>query len=126
FDRKSDRVARGLQHDRRYRAEEYGLGEPTIAVVADVTRDLAAAHRVTDQDHVLEVELLDELREIVGEGVHVVAVPRLRGAAVTPAIVCDHAKAIQPEEEQLRVPRLAAEWPAVREPKGLTLDPILV
>jgi hypothetical protein len=25
---------------------------------------------VTDQDHVLEVELLDELREIVGVGVH--------------------------------------------------------
>ena len=46
-------------------------------MAGDVARDLAAAGRVTDMDRPLEIEHCRQLREIVGVGVHVVAVPRL-------------------------------------------------
>ena len=51
-----------------------------------------------------QVELLDELRQVVGVGVHVVAVPRLVGSPVPAAVVCDAAEAARCEEEHLRVP----------------------
>ena len=65
------------------------LWRRACAVAADVAGDLAAAGGVADVDGVLQVELFDELGEIVGIGVQVVAVPGLAGAAVTAAVVGD-------------------------------------
>jgi hypothetical protein len=50
-------------------------------------------------DSILQLELLDEFREIVGIGVEIVAVPRLARAAMAAAIMSDAAIAVGDEEE---------------------------
>ncbi len=62
-------------------------------VPADVAGQLPAAHRVRDQDHVPHPERVDQVVEVVGEGVEVVAVPGLGRAAVPAAVVRDGAVA---------------------------------
>jgi hypothetical protein len=98
----------------------------TRPVAAEVARDFAAAGGVADHDGVLEVEEVHEFVEIVGVVVHVVAIPRLAGAAVAAAVVGDDAITLLAEEEHLRVPGVGGEGPAVGESDGLSGAPILV
>jgi len=58
-------------------------------MAADVSRHFTAAGRVSDEDGIFEIELLDERRQVVGVGVHVVAVPWLARAAVSATVVRD-------------------------------------
>ena len=44
---------------------------------ADITRNFTAARRMTDVDRIFQIEFLDQLGEIVGISVHIVAVPWL-------------------------------------------------
>ena len=46
-------------------------------MTADVVRDRASAGRMADKDQVVQIELFDQLGEIVGIPIHVVAVPGL-------------------------------------------------
>jgi hypothetical protein len=69
--------------------DEHGLGHALGAVAADVARHFAAAGRVADQHGVLQVQRFDDGGEVVGVGVHVVAVPGLARAAVAAAVVRD-------------------------------------
>ena len=66
-----------LQHEGRHRADQHRLGDAFRAVAADIASDLAAAGGVANVDRVLQIERLDQLRQVVGVGVHVVAVPGL-------------------------------------------------
>jgi hypothetical protein len=68
-------------------------------VTADVASDLATASRVAGMDRVLQVELLDQLGEVVGIGVEVVALPGLARAAVAAAVMGDAAVAVRGQEE---------------------------
>jgi hypothetical protein len=81
---------------------------------------------VADHRDVLQIERLDQGREIVGVPVHVVAVRRLARAAVTAAIVRDAAEAVLHEEEHLRVPHVGVQRPAVREGDDRARAPVLV
>jgi len=63
-------------------------------VAAKVAGDLAAPGGVPDQDHLAQVELLDELGQVVGVGVQVMADPGLAGAAVAAAVVGDSPEAV--------------------------------
>ena len=126
LDRQAARVGGRLQHQRRHGADEHGLGHAGGAVAADVARDLAAAGRVADVHGVAEIERRDERREVVGVGVHLVAVPRLARAAVTAPVVRDAAVAVAREEHHLRVPGVGGERPAVAEDDGLAGAPVLV
>ena len=67
-----------------------GIG---IGVARVLVGDLAAAGRVPDERQVGQVERLEEAGEVVGVGVHLVAVPRLAGATVPPPVVRDGAVA---------------------------------
>src|SRR5439155_228597 len=96
------------------------------AVAADVVRDLAAAGRVADVDRVLQVEGLDERREVVGVRVHVVTAPRLARAAVAATVVRDAAVTARREEDHLVLPCVGRERPAVAEDDGLPRSPVLV
>jgi hypothetical protein len=49
---------------------------------------------MTDMDRVLEVERFDQLREVVGIGIHVVAAPGLARPAMAAAIMGDAAVAM--------------------------------
>ena len=59
---------------------------------------------MADVNRILKIEFLSQLREIVSIGVHVIAVPSLRGATVTSPVVCDDAITVLTEEQHLRVP----------------------
>src|SRR5882762_8433077 len=55
----------------------------------------------TDVDRPLKVELLDQLRQGVGVGVHVVAVPRLAGAAMPSTVMSDATVSVGSQEKHL-------------------------
>src|SRR5246127_919978 len=55
--RQAPRIGRRLNHERRHRADQYGLGNATFAVARDVTRDLAAPGGMSNMDGVLEIEV---------------------------------------------------------------------
>src|SRR6267142_2309915 len=74
----------------------------------------------------LQVEPLDQGRQVIGVGVHVVAVPGLARAAVTAAIVRDAAVAAGGQEEHLVLEGVRAQRPAVAEDDGLSRAPVLV
>ena len=54
--RQAARIGRGLQHQRRHRADQHGLGDPLRAVATDIAGDFAAPGGVSDMDGVLQVE----------------------------------------------------------------------
>src|ERR1700693_4646107 len=93
---------------------------------ADVARDLTTTRGLSDVGRLGQVELFAERRQVVGVGVHVIALETLGRPSVTPAIVRDRAIAVRREEEQLCVPRVGIEWPAVAEDDRLTRPPIFV
>jgi hypothetical protein len=78
-----------------------------------------------DTTRIFEAKCFDELREIIGIRVHVVAVPRLAGSAMAAAIMGDAAVAARGQEKHLILKRIAAERPTVTENHGLTVTPIL-
>ena len=65
LDRQAVGVGGRLEHQRRYRAHQHGLGDPCGAVAAYVAGHLPAAGRVADHDGVVQVELLEEPSEVV-------------------------------------------------------------
>ena len=77
-------------------------------------------------DRVLQVERFDELREVVGVGVHVVAVPRLARPAMAAAVMGDAAIAARRQKEHLVLEGVRAERPAVAEDDRLSAAPVLV
>src|SRR5690606_7101794 len=95
-------------------------------VAPDVAHHLASTRRVADEHDIVQVELLDERGEVIGECVHVVAVPRLVGAAVAAPVVGDASVAAGCEEEHLFVPGIRVQRPAVAEDHRLAGAPILV
>src|SRR5260370_15544255 len=92
----------------------------------EVACGFTATGRVPHMDRVLQVKLLGELREIVRVGVHVVAVPGLRGTAVASPVVRDNAISALSEEQHLGVPVVRRQRPAVAENDWLPPAPVLV
>ncbi len=93
---------------------------------ADVAGQLTAAHRVRDQGDVPQVEVGEQVVQVVGEGVEVVAVVDGGGAAVASAVVCDTAKACVGDGLQLVLPGIAVQGPAVDEDDRASAPPVLV
>ena len=77
-------------------------------------------------DRVFQVKFIGEGGEIVGVGVHVVAVPRLSGTAVPSPVMRDDSIAELAEEQHLSVPVVGGQRPSVTEHYGLALTPVLV
>ena len=95
-------------------------------MATDVAGHLAAAGGMADQHGVMQIERFDERRQIVGVGVHVVAVPGLAGSAMAATVMGNGAIAMGGHEEQLVVPGVGIERPAVAEDDGLPRAPVLV
>jgi hypothetical protein len=76
-------------------------------------RRAVAPDRVADQYYVAQVELCDQLGQVVGVLVHVVAIPGLVGSSVAMAVVRDHSVALLTQEQHLAIPGVGAERPAV-------------
>ena len=75
--RQAPGIILGLQHERRHRADQHGLGHPLGAVAADIAGNFTAAGGMPDVNRLVQFERLDQRREVVGIGVHIVAAPRL-------------------------------------------------
>src|SRR6202162_5056256 len=95
-------------------------------MASNITGNFSAAGGVADMNCVLQIKFFSEDREIVRVGVHVVAVPRLGGAAVPAPVMGDDSKTLLAEEQHLSVPVVRGERPSVTEHYGLALSPVLV
>jgi hypothetical protein len=81
---------------------------------------------VADEHHVVEVQVLQQLCQVVGVGVEVVAVPRPGRATAAPAIVRDGTVAVVGHEFQLVVPGVGVQRRAVAEDDWTAAPPVLV
>src|SRR3954462_7147492 len=81
---------------------QHRLLDPVGAVLAQVPGHLASAHREAAEDDVCDLELLEQLLEIRGIGVVVLAGGRLARLAPAPPVVRDHA--IASVQQSLRLP----------------------
>src|SRR3989440_9424943 len=115
-----------LQHQWRHRAYQHGLGQARGAVAADVAGHLTAAGGMADQHRLVQIERVEERRQIVSVGVHVVTVPGLAGSPMAATVMGDRAIAMGGHEDQLVVPIVGIERPAVAEDDGLPRAPVLV
>src|SRR5437870_7091966 len=90
-----------------------------------IARHLTAAGGMADMDGVFQVEMRRKSRQVVGVMVHIVALGGLGGATVATAVMGDHAVAMMQEEQQLRVPIIRRQRPAMAEHDWLARSPIL-
>ncbi|MNL43528.1 hypothetical protein D3C87_1660450 [compost metagenome] len=97
-------------------------------MTADIAGDLAAAGGEAGKEDVLQIQRIDQVGEIVGIVIHVVAVPGLGRAAVAAAVMGDDAKAVVGEVEGLRLPAVRRQRPAVAEhdDRAILAPPVLV
>jgi hypothetical protein len=56
------------------------------------------------QSRVLEIECLDDGRQIVGVAIHIVSDGGLSGSAMATSVVCDDAETVLREEKHLAIP----------------------
>jgi hypothetical protein len=77
-------------------------------------------------DHVLQVERFHQRREVVGVGVHVVAIPGLARSAMAAAVMGDAAVSVGGQKHHLVFPCVCAQRPAMAEDYGLSAAPVLV
>src|SRR6266851_4829108 len=126
FDRRAAWIGWRLQHQRRDGADQHGLGYTLRTVPADITSNLPATRGMADMNGILEIELLDELCEVVGVGVHVVAGPRLARTSVAAAVMCDATVSARSQKERLILERIRGERPTMAENYRLPCAPVLV
>ena len=73
-----------------------------------------------------QVERFDQLRQVVGVSVHVVATPGLARSAVAAAIMGDAAVSVRGQKHHLVFPGIRAQRPAMAEDHGLPTAPVFV
>ena len=74
----------------------------------------------------LRSSLASQRREIVGVGVHVIAIPGLAGAAVAAAVMSDAAISAAGQKKHLIFEGVRVERPAMAEYNGLSRAPVFV
>lgn len=120
------RVVLRPDHHRRHSANEHRLPHAPRPVPPDVAGDLAPARREPDERRVAQIERLHQRRQIVGVGVHLVAVPGLRRTPVPAPVVRNAPEPALGQEEHLALPAVAVQRPAVREHHHGARAPVLV
>src|SRR6266404_1118816 len=93
---------------------------------SQIARHLAAAGGMADMDGIFQVEMRRKSGQVVGVMVHIVALGGLGGATMATAVMGDHAIAMMQEEQQLRVPIVGRQRPAMAEDNWLARTPVLV
>ena len=92
---------------------------------ADVASNFAAAGGMADVDHVLKIEVCDQLGKVIGIGIKIVAVPGLAGAAMAATVMGDGAVDARGEKKHLVLEGIRAQRPAVAEHNRLSLAPVV-
>src|SRR5437660_5984323 len=81
---------------------------------------------MADQHRVVQIERVEERRQVVSVVVQVIAVPGLAGSPTAATVMRDGAIAPGGQEERLVVPGVGSERPAMAEDDGLARAPVLV
>ena len=81
---------------------------------------------MSDVNHVLQIELLDEFPQIIGIGIHVVPLPGLVGATMPATVMSNDAISAGGEEKHLILECVGAQRPTVAENDRLTLAPVFI
>src|SRR3984885_8807998 len=115
-----------LHHHRYDRIEEDHLGDARSSMARDVAGQLPTSRRMPNQYRAAKVKRVDELIQIVGPGVDIVAGSRLIGIAVTPPVMGDSTGTLIVEKQHLRFPRRTGQRPAVRENDGRSRAPVTI
>src|SRR5674476_569738 len=115
-----------MLRQRRDGGDQRGLGHPFRAVAADITGNFAAARGEADEDDTFQIELFDEIREVVGIGVHLVATPGLARPAMAATVMGNAAIAVRGQEQHRSLPAIRTEGPAMAEHHRLSCAPVLV
>src|SRR6202041_3065868 len=115
-----------LHHHRYDRIEEDHLGDARRSVARDVAGQFPTPRRMPNQYCAVKIKRFDELIQIVGPGVDIVAGSRLIGIAVTPPVMGDSTVTLVIEKQHLRFPRRTGQRPAVRENDGRSRAPVTI
>src|SRR5690606_37306616 len=93
-----------------------------------IMRRFAAACRMADMHCTFQHQLGHQRRHVCGISVHVVTRICLSGAAMTPPIMCKQPIALRQEEQQLVVPLIGGQRPAMMKDQWLRIAraPVLV
>src|SRR5580693_7906276 len=91
-----------------------------------VADDLPAAHGVTDEDRIVQVEGIDDLPQIIREGVQVMARCGRAGSTVAAAVKADTAETVFAQESLLVTPHGGGQGQAVNEHDGPAGSPVAV
>src|SRR5688572_2989981 len=70
---------------------------------------------MADVNRIAQIEMRDDGGDVSGVVVHIVTITHLTRAPVATAVMGNHAKALLEEVQQLRIPIVAAQRPAVME-----------
>ena len=124
--RKTTGIVIRLHHEWRDGADQRGLGDASLAMAREEAHDFSATGRVADMHCVSQLEMIGELREIIGVVIHVVSGRRLRRATMPAPVVRDHPEPVPEKEHHLRIPVVRRQRPSVREHDRLTAPPVLV
>src|SRR6266480_3313739 len=81
---------------------------------------------MTNMHGVLQIKMLSQSRKVVGIVIHVMAIARLGGPAMTSPVMGDDAIAVFEEEQHLRVPVISRERPAVTKDDRLSFTPVFI
>ena len=92
------------------------------AMSGEITDDLRGAHGVSDQHHVMEVQLLEQRAEVVRERIVVIPASRIAAPTVAALVVGDAARMLG-ERDHLILPDVTIDRPSVHEDDRPTLTP---
>src|SRR5215471_10600263 len=115
-----------LEQERGVGTHQDGPGHPGAAVTCEIARDHATAQGPTGQGEIIQVQALDEYRQVIGERGKVVALTGMIGSSTTPLIVRNATYAPGDERRYLILPHGCADGPSVNEEKGPTRAPIRI
>src|SRR5271156_979336 len=115
-----------LHHHRHDRIEEDHLGDARFSMARDVAGQFPTSRRMPNQYCAAKIKRIDELIQIVGPGVDIVAGSRLIGIAVTPPVMGDSAVTLVIEKQHLCFPRRTGQRPAVRENDRRSRAPVTI
>jgi hypothetical protein len=97
-------IGSGFQHDWRHRGDQDCLRDPRRSMTCDIPRDFSTSGGVAHQCRVVEIERLNDGREIVGVAIHVVSGRGPAGSTMAAPVMRDRAETVLHKEHHLPVP----------------------
>src|SRR5271156_689572 len=115
-----------LHHHRYDRIEEDHLGDARRSMARNIAGQFPTSRRMPNQRCPAKIKRVDELIQIVGPGVDIVAGSRLIGIAVTPPVMGDSTVTVVIEQQHLGFPPRTGQRPAVRENDRRSRAPVTI